>query len=376
MNRGSAMSVLTASPRASEEGFRPSNRSTNTSETRGGTVGVEPIVHIDTIKVQGHIRDHYVLTENLQRVTHPSTGEISERPRSSGLVELRPGANLKVHYRNNQALAVMEFSVPTVLTGTNTTPATVGETQSLVEDLHTQASEWVDWEDNYLDLTINRLDLDRDFQVGSDLVAVLDGLVAVPVPRVTVTHRYVDSKRGGAETLTKGVPGRWNATLYDKQAQVRHLAGRQQDDYAHARLLREAEAAEGVLRFEVGLRRDPLRAEGITTVAGLADIPNLARVRSKYFERARFNQEVGGMNKIETVVKQITLSPEQRKMTDRMLGILMFDALGQPQVASDETVRRHRALAREYGLSPADLSQPDRPTIALDYQSGTLRRAA
>jgi hypothetical protein len=63
-------------------------------------------------------------------------------------------------------------------------------------------------------------------------------------------------------------------------------------------------------------------------------------------------------------------------MTDRMLGILMFDALGQPQVASDETVRRHRALAREYGLSPADLSQPDRPTIALDYQSGTLRRAA
>ena len=82
------------------------------------------------------------------------------------------------------------------------------------------------------------------------------------------------------------------------------------------------------------------------------------------------------MNKIETVVRQIALNPKQRKMADRMIGILLLDALGQPQIASEETVRRHRALAREHGLSPADLTQPNRPTIALDYTSGTLRRAA
>ena len=370
------MRVMSAPSGARESGFGPSNRSTNTPETRGRTVGVEPIVHIDTIRLQGRIRDHRMLTQHSRSDIDPITGEITQRTTRTGRAELHPGANLTVQYRNNQPLAVMEFSVPTVLTGTNTTPATAEETLSLVKGLHTQGSEWVDWEDDYLDLTINRLDLDRDFQCGPDLVAVLDGLVAVPVPRVTVTHRYVDSKRGGAETLAQGVPGRWMANLYDKHKQVLHLAGRERDDYARHRLLREAEAAEGVLRFEVGLRRDPLRAEGITTVANLADIPNLARVRSKYFERARFNQEVGGMNKIETVVRQIALNPKQRKMADRMIGILLLDALGQPQIASEETVRRHRALAREHGLSPADLTQPNRPTIALDYTSGTLRRAA
>ena len=82
------------------------------------------------------------------------------------------------------------------------------------------------------------------------------------------------------------------------------------------------------------------------------------------------------MDKVEQTAPRDPIDEANKKMADKMIGILMRDAIGLPQVASEETVREHRALARQYGLTPADLTVSDRPTIALDYQSGTLRRAA
>ena len=373
--RGSVMSVLTASPSASEEDLRPTNRSLRAVENTVDDSFTNVPVLIDTIRVRGRIKSDVLPIQTFRQITDLATGATHDRPVSAFGVLIGPEVRLQVDHHHGRMDAYFEMSVPKALTGSNLFASTVPETLALLNDLYAEAGQWVEWGVDATELTIARLDLVRDFTDIDNISSLLDGLHAVPTTASTVSHRFTDSKRGGAETLRRDTK-KWAATVYDKHAETRSQASKARGTYPRERLLREAQRAQGRLRYELMLRSDPLRAGGVRTVSDLAEEGSLGALRLKYFRKVGYDQGVGGMTKIDRVLRQMMLDPKDNKMADKMLGILHRESLGLPQVASDKTLREHRALARRYGVSAADLTLPDRPTIALDYESGTLRKVA
>jgi hypothetical protein len=330
---------------------------------------------IDTIRVRGPIRTHTLPIKTYREITDLVTGETHDRPVSAFGVLIGPEVRLQVDHRHGRMDAYFEKSVPMAMTGSNLFASTVPETLTLLSDLYAEAGQWVDWGVDASELTVTRLDLVRDFEDIDNIPSLLDGLDAVPTSASTVSQRFSDSSRDGAETLRRST-NKWVATVYDKCAEMLSRASKATGTYPRERLMREAQQAEGRLRYELMLRSDPLRAGGIWTVGDLVEEDRLETLRLKYFKQVGYDQAVGGMRRIDQVLRQMMLDPRANKMADKMLGILHREALGLPQVACEKTLREHRALARRYGLSAADLTLPDRPTIALDYRSGTLRRAA
>jgi hypothetical protein len=55
-----------------------------------------------------------------------------------------------------------------------------------------------------------------------------------------------------------------------------------------------------------------------------------------------------------TLIRLLT-DPETRRRTDRMIGVVVLDALRLPQPGADATVARHRKLARTLRLDPSRL---------------------
>ena len=249
-----------------QDGRSPTNRCpSGANSSRQSTT---PLV--DTIAVKGPIAQHRLLETRQRHEVDPDTGETTSEL-LGGEVDLRPGVPLRISRYNGRTWARIEQSVPVYLNGLNTVASTVDQAAEAVRESYDAASTFVDWDTDWDDLRVVRLDLPRDFDDVTDVSLTLDGLAALAVPRTTVNARYADPARGGAQSLRRGVARSWHATLYDKTGEVRHHAARTRDPERRAQLLRSAAAFPSRMRFEPSIRRRLLERRGIHTVSDLAE---------------------------------------------------------------------------------------------------------
>jgi hypothetical protein len=347
------------------DGARLTNRSKNTPKS-----GV-PLV--DTIKVSGLIHGFH-MPEHLVKRRITSDGEFSDEV-VYAKVPLPSGGRIIVHRAQHGELrGSLERSLPTMLDGINLQPVSVDVVPSLVAHLQDQASEWVEWQDEAADLRVSRLDLDRDFVGVEHLDHLLRRLANLRVPRLGNPRVYYDYERGGAATLVREPKKAktWRATLYDKHAQVAHLATVERDPTRRKWLTRQAEHARGHLRFEVQVKTQALREQGVTTVADL-DEQHLLDLREHYFRRVRFDTPVHGAAHLRALAARLSNGDPECNFLGPVMQMLYFEALGLPPPYSHDTLVRYRKLARRWEISAADIPTDDGPPVTLDYETGALR---
>jgi len=350
---------------------RPTNSPTNLalSATHTGL----PL--IDTVRVRGRITSHCIRVERFKRAVL-NTGEFSEYF-TSARQDMLSGTRIEVSTRGSLLYAAMERSLPNLLRGNNVIAVTVEQAHQAITDLYEEAAAFVDWDCKPWDLEVSRLDLPRDFDGIDCLDQLLGGLSRLRVPRTSLSAVYNAPDYGHALTLRRGVLGSWVASLYDKPAQLLHLADRARTD-THARTLRSlAVANEHRLRFEPQIHRQSLRRAGVRTVADMTE-PTLVNLREHYFKRARFDQPVGGAPHIEAMTRRLAASggPAYKHLGD-VISMLMAEAWGLPQPAtSPKSIKKYKAYAEQWELSAADMTQVGGPAVALDFTAGTLRAAS
>jgi hypothetical protein len=337
---------------------------------------VPEIPLIDTIRFSGYIHEHRVPHWQMKR-TVDLNGEFADRFTTTQVAT--EDFNLLVRVTHDgMTEAVIERSLPTLEFGHNIEAVDVSTAARLVHGLYDKAAEFVDWAVDVGELRVRRLDLDRDFDGIEHLDHLLRGLARLHVPRTQNASVFSDNEaNGGALTLTRGVRGRWRVSLYDKHAQVSYLARCEPDPDRSAWLERRAAETHGRVRFEIQLRNQGLRDEGIHTMSDLKE-QKLMGLREHYFHRAQFGTPVGGAPQVEAVMKQLAITHDRDyKFFGPLIGLLMAEAMNLPQpTTSSATLAKYRKLAKEWGLSAADMSGLAGPPVALDYERGTLRAAS
>jgi len=330
---------------------------------------------IDTIRLTGPVLGHTIRQWQI-RISVDDNGEMEDHFTSAR--ESMGDSMLRVRVAHNGVMeAVIERSLPTMKYGHNIDAVGLVTAARLVKDLYDRASAWVEWAVDFDGLRVGRLDLARDFDGVDHLDPLLRGLAQIHVPRTKNSSVYSDNERqGGALTLTRSVQGRWRASLYDKHAQVTHLARHQSEPSKSARLRDLADEIQGRVRFEVQLRSQALRDHGVHTMTDLNE-PKLLDLREKYFQRAQFGTPVGGAPHVDAVMHRLATSGDPNyKALGGVLLMLKAEALKLPQpTTSPATLAKYRRLARAWGLSAADMSGLAGPPVALDFERGTLKVA-
>jgi len=283
-------------------------------------VGDVPL--IDTIRVRGHIRDHDLHDCRWRRVGDPD-GTINDSfvAAETALTDGR----LRVESRNGCLSAVIERSLPTMASGHNLHALSLERAIPLIGALYEQAAMYVDWAESATDLSVTRLDLDRDFDNVYDLDRLLTGLAQIPVSRARNAETYRDNEHGEALTIVRGVPNSWRAMIYDKHAQMQ-ASGRQRLRHAQvhskstvalqppagfrsferfaASIEKIIKEAHGRARFEVQLRTAALRSNNIVSVADLNEALLLC-IRKRYFNRAHFGTPVRGSSHLDGLMQRL-----------------------------------------------------------------------
>jgi hypothetical protein len=254
--------------------------------------------------------------------------------------------------------ALVEFSVPRLLTGSNRQGASLFEAHDVLVSAYEEVSDLVGWECSPEALELMRLDLVRDFQAAKhEARLLLGGLARVPASRArTVT----ESAHGSAsiQTLYRKTE-RWAARLYDRSGVC------------------DEGADITTLRYELQLRSPALRREGLELLSDLEERASAALL-FHYFQRCRYHVAVGPPSaKVSRIMQRSDLTQCQRR---GMLGQVQMDAWadlsGQRPNSKDATAVRHRKRAAENGLVCWDFSDHADPVghrlYELDYTAGLL----
>ncbi len=370
------MAILAPETRSTNDFFIPSsNRVSSAALFADSASTPDAVPLIDTIRVRGEVRGHRIPHQTIRRHEHVN-GDATEWL-ISAIVPL-PQAILRVerHRTGGGMVAVIERSMPTLREGHNVTPTSVSAAHLHIANLHLQAAEWVDWLVPSSDLSITRLDLVLDFTGVTDLNHLLSGLAALRVSRVKYSAVYRDGERGGAQTLARGpISGGWRCSLYDKHAQMMHLAKTESDPRRGDWLRDKAERCRGQVRFEVQLRSKLLRRKGMATMRDL-DAEHLLRLREEYFHRVRFETPIAGASKVrEVMVRLAEQGDPGYPFFGPVVGMLMAEALDlpQPRGGRTKTLTKYRKLAAHWGLTAADVLGAVGPAVGLDYATATLK---
>lgn len=309
---------------------------------------------VDTIAVRGRVGSKALTTLPVQRRSDREGRIFSRRAET----ELSSGVKLRVDDWRGRLEALVEFSVPRLLTGSNQQGSSLFETHEVLVSAYQEASDLVDWECSPEALQLMRLDLVRDFGAAKhEARLLLSGLAQVPASRArTVTEGAMGS--ASIQTLYRKTD-RWAARLYDRSG-VCH------------------EGADiTTLRYELQLRSPALRREGLDLLSDLEEHAS-ASLLLRYFQRCRFHVPVGApFAKVSRVMQRPDLTQSERR---GMLGQVQMDAWadlsGQPVNSRDATAVKHRKRAADNGLVGWDLADHPEPVgprlYELDYASGLL----
>ncbi len=341
----------------------------------GATSTRRPCVGVDTIRLRGQVSAGSLAVLPLQRkrldLDH-SSGTISERPTSSE-VSLDEQLVLRVDTWRGRPEAVLEVSVPRLLRGDNSLPATVSEVHDAVRELHAQAAEFVRWKDAPDELEVIRLDVVRDFTGVSGGQRLLSELARLP-PHRAGTAVHLTRACDGVQTLYRKTD-RWQSRTYDRAEHYANRASRVSGEEAD-RLRELARREQGKLRYELQLGSRAARDHGLTVVAQLRTT-DLAGVSKHYFDRSRLGERVGGGESGLGDALAWLRTHDLYKSFPAVAGQLVTEHLGIEQASSAKTQHKYRMIARRAGLTWQDLLGGLRvggvtPPRRLDFDAGTL----
>lgn len=361
----------------------------------------EPEARIDTLRLSFDVQEQ------------PDTAGATAVVRSLGVaneeawtftagLDLPTGGRASLSWGVSQRVQ-LEFSVPKAASGdSNVKALALGPALEVAREVYDWASVRAKPAGSFDEARINRLDLVRDFEDVAHVEATLRSLAPVKQKGRAATRLFRDSSREGALTLVKGNNAR-GGTLYDKAGEVRaskparlgSVSDRAEAEAhvaAYAKWEQRMRDAEGRLRFEARMRRDPLRAAGVGDVRSLlergasacgrslveAGEVKLQRLRRSVWDWCQFGREVSGMGVlVETVLAHEELSASERMMA---LGYLVAEAHGQAIVddLSRNTRAKYRRIAEELGLvlDSGEVALPeDTLRLVLDYEAGRVRLA-
>lgn len=300
-----------------------------------------PPVMVDTLRVGGRIRE---LDEDAEgwRVSRDRVGgEWRESGRSMRL----SGGVLTVRDTPVGRSAWVEGSVPKALSGVNY-PAVDWEVAAEV------GREWVAEAGSVVAFNerprVNRVDVVRDFEVGSEVLvqAVLLGMAAQPVDGRRTRAVWRDPSERHALSVTVRTKTAGAGRLYDKAGES------------------GLEAAAGVVRFEAQERRGSLKLVGCESLAGLSGI-GLDGLSRRRFEWCGFGRRLVPVSTVTAAI----LGDESLKVSTRLalVGWLSVGNAGMLD-AHRSTVWRMRQRLAQYGTATDAVETPMR----LDYEEGLV----
>lgn len=324
-------------------------------------------VGIDTIKVVGRVLDF-----NKNAFFHTTYTRTPEWSRLEGAwTKLPSGVVLHLTPRaKSNASAWMELSVPNFLFDTNIILATPEETHKVIEDLAAEARNYLHWAEPPGSFSVNRIDLTKHFlfEHQADVDSFVNAQLLLSLPYNPDGHLLTGS--GHSTYLRRGSRDRWMSVAYGKGAELQAQAcSRHLTRAERARLLDLAEITAHILRNETMLRRPVLQRTVLATVEGISTAAIDERHRH-FFDRAGFDREVGGIDKLRLVYDDLA-SDGERKAFESLLTMLMMEVLKRPTTKSKNTRSKYRRLANKLGLSAADVTLRE-GTLVLDYDAGRL----
>lgn len=323
---------------------------------------------MDTVAVVGITTE-----EALQELRHQryereidrETGEISETA-TSGVTYEQIGsawACVRGSRRNGLALLRVELSLPVMLYGQNATALPLG----LLPDAIDAALVGLTWELPDVPVAdavrLVRLDLASNYLVES-VDTVLRSLSSYHVPHAR-HHGLFFRADGQAQTLVRGSTSEYLTRGYGKG----HLLAKQANlGHEHADVLAAwAQVSEGLLRWELELRRRRLARAGITTVADLRP-GKLEALAYRYFQHTRYDATYGGQDRVKTALEK--LRPQLRPAEYRSLLTYLFEQEHRMETSLGRNqLERVRPLARRHNL----MGSGEGVTVErrLDFDTGT-----
>ncbi|CAN5857882.1 hypothetical protein BH24ACT15_BH24ACT15_35960 [soil metagenome] len=326
-------------------------------------------VGIDTVRLRGRLTQ-WPDPELFKRHVDSRTPS-GDRRITSMYTEMGTGVTLHVDTRWGLH-AWMEVSIPNWLWDTNVNVATVTQMRTAATCLYEDAGRLVSWGVDADQLSVTRIDTVRTFSDVEDYPTLLEGLRLLELPyRPGVTAWTNANLTTSIRRGPKG--GDWRARLYGKREEcLPRAVSIPPESSQRQALLSEAQAVTGMLRYELVARTPVLKRYAVGVLADVSE-NGIRALNQGYFCRAGFDREVGGMTKLKDVAL-IAEAEGDRKDIEKAFAMLLMELLGLPTTNGEKTRQRLARVAKKYGISAADFAMTDRPSVRLDYLSGTAIR--
>lgn len=320
-------------------------------------------VGVDTIAVMGPTTEAL-----LERFSHDEidwkTGEYvgtlrcSWRSTDVGLAS----ATLLAFRNSGQPFLRIELSLPTMLNGHNRNALGLLILTDAVEVALILLAEQLPDIPEPDRVTVQRLDLPRDFHDVQSTTAVLSAMHRRHIPHARVNQPHYLSD-GSMQSLIRGSKSSYLVRGYDK---ARELSQHARRDRARRPLLEAwADISPGQLRFEPQVRAPILRKKGIT---GLYDatVERLEGLSEEMFTRARWAEPYGGRGRVQRTLEGLrpTLSPADYR---NLSAYVFWERNGMKVELSRHVLDRVRPIARRNNLLDPD---DDRERRRLDFVTG------
>jgi hypothetical protein len=294
-----------------------------------------------------------------------ATGELTEY-QLGGNTALRVGDGFVRVYADVRTAfpeVSLTFSAPAVLDGHNRDPLPLWLLPDVAEAVWMAASRELTGMPSYDDFRVTRLDLARDFTDVTSIPRTLWAVSQLPVQRARIDD-LARGANGSWQSLTRGTKGRWRVVSYDKREELLEKAARSRSVDVADMLRAAAADCSGRQRWELQMRRAFLRDERVASLH--LDEGKMFAMSQRYFERTRFGDVVGGRQRVNDTLDQLT-DTQQRGVES----VLVADLLGRRPPYSHNPEQEYRSLARRLNLSPADLLPDGSEPRRLDFLSGT-----
>ncbi len=324
-------------------------------------------VGVDTVAVQGPTTEALLLTlreQVLDRAVDWETGAFVDTLKLSTMMIPVGHANARLHGFRQGGVAWLrvEVSLPTMLNGHNRNPLGLDVFPDAVEASLILLGEQLPDVPDVDRVTVQRLDLPRDFYDVQSTHTVLSALHRRHILQARVNEpRYLSD--GTMQSLHRGSRSSYLVRGYDKG---RELAQHARRDRARRPLLEAwADSSLGQLRFEPQLRTPLLRRKGITTVFD-APATALEALSHEQFIKARWAEPYGGRGRVQSALHALrpTLTPAEFR---NLCCFVFCTTHGLDLPLSRHVIERVRPLARRHNLlDPED----DHERRRLDFSSG------
>ncbi len=270
---------------------------------------------VDTVRLRGPATDELLAQlpdKRYRQSCDGATGLITEAQRS-GYTVIPVGATtvrVQADRRSGSPEVAVEFSAPSMTEGHNRHPLPVALLSDVAATVWAKLNEELSGLPAFDRLRLTRIDLDRDFTAVSAIPDTLWATAQRPASRCR-TDRLERGASGHWQSLSRGNKGSWLAVAYGKQVQLTELSDAAHDPDHRALLQASAATTEGVMRWELQLRREKLRHSGLHQLQDL-DEDELYAMSRHHFSRTRFDEPVAvGPQRLLEVVG--SLRPSQQR---------------------------------------------------------------